>query len=106
MRELGMTLPGFQQRAAAIAELPALGLLTLAGMLPESWTSSYHGAQTADDDFVEEIVSEQPDLVAVSVLTASVEETAFAGCWERTWTSESEAVPTGSSDNRSNRWPC
>ena len=74
MRELGMTLPGFKQRAAAIAELPALGLLTLAGMLPDSWTSSYQGTQSADDDFVEQIVSEQPDLVAVSALTASVEE--------------------------------
>jgi hypothetical protein len=36
MRELGMTLPGLAQRASAIAELPALGLLTLAGMTPEN----------------------------------------------------------------------
>lgn len=35
MRELGMSLPGLQQRASAIAELPALGVLTLAGLTPE-----------------------------------------------------------------------
>lgn len=42
MLELGMTLPGFRDRAAALARLPALGLLTLAGMTPPHWTCSYH----------------------------------------------------------------
>jgi len=74
MRELGMSLPGFKQRAAAIAELPALGLLTLAGMLPESWTCRYHGAPSANEGVIEQILAEQPDLVAVSALTASIEE--------------------------------
>ena len=74
MRELGTTLPGFKQRAAAIAELPALGLLTLAGMLPESWTCCYHGAPSADEGLIEQVLAEQPDLVAVSALTASIEE--------------------------------
>ena len=37
MRELGMSLPGLQPRAAAIAELPALGALTLAGLTPDQF---------------------------------------------------------------------
>ena len=37
VRELGMTLPGLQQRGEAIARLPSLACLTLAGMLPEDW---------------------------------------------------------------------
>jgi radical SAM superfamily enzyme YgiQ (UPF0313 family) len=72
MLELGMTLPGFQQRAQAIAQLPALGLLTLAAMTP--WTCSYHEASFWNDELLEKIVQEQPDLVAISALTASVEE--------------------------------
>lgn len=72
--ELGMTLPGFRQRGSAIAELPALGLLTLAGMTPDDWSCNYHGAAAVDDDVVERILAESPDLVAVSALTASVEE--------------------------------
>lgn len=39
---LGMSLPGLRPRAKAIGELRALGLLTLAGMLPPHWTCSYH----------------------------------------------------------------
>ena len=74
MRELGMSLPSLQQRAKAIAELPALGLLTLAGMLPESWTCSYRGARSADEELIEHILAERPKLVAVSALTASIEE--------------------------------
>ena len=72
--ELGMSLPGLQPRAAAIGQLPALGLLTLAGLTPPSWTCSYHEAPVADDAFLESILKECPDLVAVSALTASVEE--------------------------------
>jgi radical SAM superfamily enzyme YgiQ (UPF0313 family) len=71
---LGMSLPGLQQRAAAIAELPALGLLTLAGMLPPRWTCSYRGAPAVSDELVQSIASERPTLVAVSALTASIEE--------------------------------
>jgi hypothetical protein len=32
MLALGMTLPDLKRRAAAVAQLPALGLLTLAGL--------------------------------------------------------------------------
>lgn len=72
--ELGMTLPGLQQRAAAIGELPALGLLTLAGMLPQNWSCSYHSPQQWSEELVEEIIREKPTLVALSALTASIEE--------------------------------
>jgi radical SAM superfamily enzyme YgiQ (UPF0313 family) len=71
---LGMSLPGLQGRAAAIGELPALGLLTLAGMLPEHWTCSYRGTSHGDDEFAEHILAERPTLVAISALTASVDE--------------------------------
>ena len=83
MRQLGMQLPGLQQRAAAIAELPALGLLTLAGLTPERWTRSYHAAPQVDEELLERIAAESPTLVAVSALTASVEEAYRLGLWFR-----------------------
>lgn len=76
---LGMSLPGLTERGAAIAELPALGLLTLAGMLPEGWTSSYHPASEVTEELVDTIIAERPTLVAISALTASIGEAyAFA----------------------------
>jgi radical SAM superfamily enzyme YgiQ (UPF0313 family) len=74
MLELGMSLPGLQPRAQAIAQLPALGLLTLAGMTPAPWTCSYHEASSWNQELVERILEEHPDVVAISALTASVEE--------------------------------
>lgn len=71
---LGMSLPGLAARGKAIAALPALGLLTLAGTLPERWTAGYRAAATVDDALVEAIVAARPDLVAVSCLTASALE--------------------------------
>ena len=44
MLSLGMRLPGLWDRAGALAGLPALGLLTLAGMTPPDWGVSYHQA--------------------------------------------------------------
>lgn len=72
--ECGMTLPGFHDRARALTELPALGLLTLAGMLPEHWTCSYRAPVVANEELLEQIECERPDLVAISALTASIEE--------------------------------
>lgn len=72
--KLGMTLPGLRERARAIGELPALGPLTLAGATPEPWTCSYHGTKDGSEQSVNRILDEQPDLVAVSALTASIEE--------------------------------
>jgi radical SAM superfamily enzyme YgiQ (UPF0313 family) len=74
MRELGMSLPGLQQRASAIAELPALGVLTLAGMTPEPWTCSYRGTSEVSELSIEKILSDRPDLIAISALTASIDE--------------------------------
>lgn len=72
--ELGMTLPGLAKRAGAIGQLPALGLLTLAGMLPEHWTCEYVPAARCDEELLDALVQRQPDLVAISALTASIEE--------------------------------
>jgi radical SAM superfamily enzyme YgiQ (UPF0313 family) len=74
MLELGMTLPGLKQRGQAIGQLPALGLLTLAGMTPEQWTCSYHETGSSPESSVEEVLARRPALVAISALTASVEE--------------------------------
>lgn len=72
--ELGMALPGLHSRAQAIGELPALGLLTLAGLNPIEWTCSYRESATADESLVESLCREKPDLVAISALTASAME--------------------------------
>jgi radical SAM superfamily enzyme YgiQ (UPF0313 family) len=72
--DLGMSLPGMRRRADALAEIPALGLLTLAGMTPPSWTISYHNAARWDEDLVGQIAATKPALVALSALTASIEE--------------------------------
>ena len=74
MLELGMSLPGLRPRAAAIAELPALGVLTLAGLTPEPWTCSYRGTSEISGTSIETILADQPDLVAISALTASIED--------------------------------
>lgn len=74
MLELGMSLPALRRRGEAIGALPALGLLTLAGMTPERWTRSWHEAPQVGPDLVQELVSLDPTLVAISALTASIEE--------------------------------
>jgi hypothetical protein len=51
--ELGMTLPGLRRRAEALAELPALGLFTLAGLTPPEWTMSCHDAAKVDEGLVD-----------------------------------------------------
>jgi radical SAM superfamily enzyme YgiQ (UPF0313 family) len=68
--ELGMTLPGFLERGKAIASLPSLGLLTLAGMTPDRFEVSYHEIQDIRQ------VDELPpcDVAAVSTFTAQVKE--------------------------------
>jgi radical SAM superfamily enzyme YgiQ (UPF0313 family) len=73
LAELGAQLPGLMPRAAAIGQLPALGLVTLAGMLPADWTCSYREVSEADDDLLQSIVAERPSLVAMSALTASAQ---------------------------------
>jgi radical SAM superfamily enzyme YgiQ (UPF0313 family) len=68
---LGLTLPGFVERGKVIASLPTLGLLTLAGLTPDSWEISYH------DVFDINKMGKVPgpfDLVAISSLAAQVNE--------------------------------
>lgn len=74
LRELGLTLPGLRRRGTALAELPALGLLTLAGILPEHWTCSYHPADANHDELVEQVAQQKPTFVAISALTASINQ--------------------------------
>ena len=74
LAELGMSLPGLRPRARAIAALPPLGLLTLAGMTPDPWSMSLHEAPEVSDALIEQIVRERPTLVAISALTASIIE--------------------------------
>ncbi|HEX2473645.1 MAG TPA: cobalamin-dependent protein [Lacipirellulaceae bacterium] len=74
LAELGVRLPGLSARAAAIGQLPSLGLLTLAGMLPDDWTCSYREVTHVDVDLMQSLVRERPQLVAMSALTASVQQ--------------------------------
>lgn len=76
---LGMTLPGLGPRAAAVGQLPALGLLTLAGILPAEWTCGYLPAESCDEALVDRVLGERPTLVAISALTASIDE-AYSLC--------------------------
>lgn len=64
--ELGMSLPGFAERANTIASLPSLGAITLAGLTPEPFEISYHELPDVDD------LEELPDcdVAAISFLTA------------------------------------
>ncbi|MFO0896610.1 MAG: radical SAM protein [Pirellulales bacterium] len=73
MAELGMSLPGLRRRAKAVGELPALGLLTLAGATPEPWTCSYQPLPGEErlEEFFAQVMDARPTLVALSALTAS-----------------------------------
>lgn len=79
LRALGLSLPGLRRRGEAIAALPSLGLLTVAAHTPGHWSQSYHEAPGFDQELVERIAAERPALVAISALTASIEE-AYALC--------------------------
>lgn len=80
LAERGMSLPGLAGRAAAIAALPPLGLLTLAGLTPDAWSMRLHEAAAVTDDLVQRIIAERPTIVAISALTASILEAyALAG---------------------------
>ncbi len=74
LAERGVTLPGLRSRAASIAALPPLGLLTLAGLTPAPWSITLHEAGAVDDALVQRVIGESPALVAISALTASILE--------------------------------
>ena len=69
--ELGLTLPGFVERSQAIASLPSLGLLTLAGMTPKRHQVRY--LEVADLEQAEALPADF-DLVAISSFTAQMPE--------------------------------
>lgn len=74
LAELGATLPGLEARAAAIAALPPLGLLTLAGLTAQAWSITLHEPGARSASLLKRVVSESPALVAISALTASIGE--------------------------------
>ena len=68
---LGLSMPGFVERKAVIAQLPSLGLLTLAGLTPETDVVSYHEIF----DYSKDSPPAGPfDLVAISSFTAQIED--------------------------------
>jgi radical SAM superfamily enzyme YgiQ (UPF0313 family) len=71
LTKLGLTLPGFVDRNKIIASLPSLGLLTLAGLTPETFAISYH--EIADLKTLPELPVDF-DLVAISTFTAQFYE--------------------------------
>ena len=71
LTKLGLTLPGFVERNKTIASLPSLGLLTLAGLTPDSFHIEYHEIAELRR---EEDLPHHFDLVAISTFTAQVKE--------------------------------
>jgi len=69
--ELGLTLPGFIERSRVIANLPSLGLLTLAGMTPDKHKIEY--IEIPDLDEVDGIPKSW-DIVAISSYSAQIDE--------------------------------
>lgn len=74
LREIGLTLPGFVERGKVIASLPSLGLLTLAALCPTDWEPSYVEIDELGPDAANEITGMKPDLVAISSLSARVDD--------------------------------
>lgn len=68
---LGLSMPGFVERKEVIAQLPSLGLLTLAGLTPDQDVVSYHEIFDATRDSPPD---EDFDLVAISSFTAQMED--------------------------------
>jgi len=70
LTRLGMTLPGFVERSKAIASLPSLGLLTLAGMTPEHIDLEYF--EVPDVEALDPLP--ECDLAAISTFTMQAKE--------------------------------
>lgn len=70
LTEIGMSLPGFADRAEAIASLPSLSLLTIAALTPESHDLSYH--EIADVDAAGDLP--ECDVAAISTFTAKAKD--------------------------------
>jgi len=74
LRALGLTLPGFVERGEVIASLPSLGLLTIAAHTPPHWEVAYREIDALGEEDLRAIEAERYDLVALSSLTARVED--------------------------------
>ncbi len=74
----GMQLPGLAKRANALAQLPPLGLLTIAAMVPEGWQVELvlDDGRAPESDVVERVMSLQPTCVAFSALTPAIDRAA------------------------------
>jgi radical SAM superfamily enzyme YgiQ (UPF0313 family) len=70
LNRLGLTLPGFIERGKAVAALPSLGLLTLAGMTDDRHSVSYH--EIADINALNTLP--ECDLAVVSTFTAQAKD--------------------------------
>lgn len=64
---LGVTLPGFVERAKVIASMPSLGLLTLAGVTPDDYDITYLEHPEFDPTLLERHTF---DIVGISSFTA------------------------------------
>jgi radical SAM superfamily enzyme YgiQ (UPF0313 family) len=67
---LGVTLPGFVERAKVIASMPSLGLLTLAAVTPDEYDVTYLESPEFDPSTIE---ASRFDVVAISSFTAKAD---------------------------------
>ncbi len=74
MLELGMSLPALASRAAAIASLPPLGLLTLGALTPDGWAVSLHECEGDVAKLAHRLALDRPDVAAISALTPSIHD--------------------------------
>jgi len=74
LKNLGMTLPGFIERGKVIASLPSLGLLTIAAHTPDDWEIDYREIDPADPDTIEAAAAASAELVAISSLSARIND--------------------------------
>ena len=74
LQELGLTLPGFVDRGRAIAQLPTLGLLTLAAHLPENLRPVYLEIEGPPEDAMHSALAHEPDLALISSLAPRIDE--------------------------------
>ncbi len=81
--KLGLTLPGFVERSKVIASLPSLGLLTLAGMTTADHDVSYHEIAEYETPGSFEKLPTGFDLVAISSLSAQIQEAYRVAEWYR-----------------------
>lgn len=74
----GMSLPGLARRASALAQLPPLGLLTIAGTAPLAWDVDLISDDGIGDesDLADQILAQRPDVVAFSCLTPAADRAA------------------------------